>query len=230
MPYYNRRYNNRRFNKRRYPNRRFNRRRNTNTSVSHQINYAAMASQALSTAKWVASMINVEKKLHDVALDEGQTGTGNVYLLNGVAQGDTTVSRDGNSIKMHDIDLNFIAEKNPSATYSHMRIMILMDKQTDSTTPTITDVLETSTVNSHRNIDYTRRFYMYYDRVITVDNDKPSIEWKKHIKTQAHVRYSGAGNSITAISSAPIFLMVLSTELTDAPTLIAKSRLRYIDN
>lgn len=221
MPYY-RPY--RRYRRRRY------RRRGRRVARRRQ-DYASMARTALSTAKWVASMINVEFKHHDVVVTTPPPVNAVANLLTGIGQGDTTVSRDGNSVKLQDIDLTFQLIHNSAATGpTYVRLVVFMDKQTAQVTPDNADLFDGTTTSAHRNIDNTKRFYVYYDRTVTLNDQRPSLTFKKHISTKAHVRFNGPGSSITDIASNPIFCLAYSNQATNSPNYRMESRVRYVDN
>ncbi len=219
MPYRRRNYRRRPY-RRRY----YNRRRRSP-------DYAGMARTAFRTAKYLASVVNVEMKFHDVEpAASGPDVNGFSWLINGVAQGDTTTDRDGNSIRMHDIDFKFTIEKDPAADFTYARFFIVIDKQTDSTTPSLSDIVDTNAIDSFRNITFGKRFHVYYDRTVTLNDQRPSFEFTRHLRTRAHVRYSGTTDGIESIATNPIWLFVYTNEATDVPNFQFKSRLRFVDN
>lgn len=218
MVYYKRNY------RRNYGRKRYSKRcppQKSNTS-----SYASMAKTALQTAKWVASMINVEFKHHDISVNSTISNSGSITLLNNVPQGDTTQSRDGNSVKMKGLDVNFLMERNSSATYTYVRMIVFMDKQYDGSLSTSNEILDNLNILSHRNITNGKRYYVYSDQTYTLNNQRPSVESSKHISTNAHVRYNAGGG----IASNAIQILFISNEGTNTPLVAWRSRMRYIDN
>lgn len=191
-----------------------------------------MAKTAYKTAKWVASLVNTEIKYSDTALTGTPiTNTPDIRLINGVALGDTTTTRDGISIKMHDIDVKMTIDVNSAAASAQkVRCMIFADRQADGVVPTGAEILAANTTTAFRNIILAKRFHVFYDRVWTVDQDKKSLSPYIHIKTRAHVRYSGNTAAASDVATGSIYLLLLSDNPISGPVVSYNTRLRFVDN
>lgn len=194
-------------------------------------NFATKWGPALIAAK---SLLNVEKKTHD---DErsGTIGSGGaIYSLTDIQQGDDYDTRDGRSIKIISMENRSTFTINAAATNTYVRAIYFVDKnlQDSGTLAGVTDVLDAADVNSFRNPDpvMMSRFKILSDRIYGMSNSGSNeVRTSKfYKKMQHHVKFSG----IAAADSAQgtICLLLISSEVTNVPTISAYTRFRYVDN
>ena len=123
-----------------------------------------LAKKAWKTAKWLKSVVNVEKKICDTTPNGGVSSSGTVVPITTVAQGDSQIARDGNSIKCTSLLMRGTFTQNPSATNSYMRVIYFIDnQQIADTTPGVTDVLQSASVTSPLNPSSLGRFSIIKD-------------------------------------------------------------------
>jgi len=222
MAYYRRNY------RRRYRRRRYRKKRGGN-------DYISTAMKALSLAKYLKTLVNVERKYVDV---QGTTSIGTTWsaiLLNGVAEGDGENARDGNTIKAMS-NLNRLQLKiNGSATYSRVRVMLVRYKPSHgSTSPVVAQLFQdTADILSPLNKDYIGDYKIYFDKIYTmsVNNDSANIQLNKFMKgLKFHTRYSGTSNASTSLSMNSLWLCLVSDEATNTPTYDLYNRFNYVDN
>lgn len=210
-------------------------------AVRRTINPAMQkASKALALASKVARAINSEKKYHDVYVNQN-INTGQVLLLNGIAQGDTGQSRDGDQIKMLSMQYKINIQNNDSA-HMRYRYLVVLDKQADGTPPTISEVLQSTTGPadtwvSPYNMDNKLRFQVLEDKsgqVLFGESKNVHIGQFYHkFKGKAdglHVRYNGSTGSASDLTTNPIYFIYEVDSPTNVPTLDFYSRIRYVDN
>ncbi len=214
------------------PRRRYRKKRYTKRKGRNYGSYLDTASKALTVAYAVKRLINVERKVNDVNGSDSVTDAGIITLLNGIAQGDTAVTRDGSSAKMLRVSIYGNLILHPSATSSIIRLMLIQKKDNDSSTVTLANVLTgTPNVNSHYDKDEIHKFNVLYDKrhqlaLGALDAKVYMINATLDMK----VRYDGATAAVTDLTKNGLYLIALGTEATNDPTHIFQSRVTYVDN
>ena len=217
---------------------------------------AKVASKALSIATTVASFLNVEEKNNDT-VDTGDFSGGSVktYLLNGISQGDTGNTRDGDQVKvMSTYGRLMLANTDIDASH-YFRIMLVVDKQADGSVPTIGEVLEVGASEpamiAHNNMDNKFRFRILKNKLVklnpsgstTTGDSRAIIKYfhdfiKKHKKKMHRnplreglkVRYSGTSNTAADIASNSLWLFVIADGASAEFAVDHVGRARYVDN
>lgn len=191
-----------------------------------------IASKALTTAKYVKSLINVEKKMCNTVANTAGSTTPFITSLHDIAQGDTINDRSGNSVKAVSLSCKMTLLNNGTATSGSLfRFVIVKDtQQIGDASPGWTDVFESAAVNSFLNSATLGRFSILYDRVFALNNDSNTERMcvQKYFKMQHHIRYNGTAS--TDIQKGGLYVMYLSTEPTSTVSVDANFRLRYVDN
>jgi len=215
-----------------------------------------VASKALSIATTVASYLNVEQKNNDV-VDTGNFAGGSIktYLLNGISQGDTGNTRDGDQVKvMKTYGKLRVANTDIDATH-WFRVMLLIDRQADGTIPTIQEVLDVGNSEpamiAHNNMDNKFRFRVLHDKLYKcapsgstttgdssyiikyfydfIKKNKSKLK-RKPLREGLKVRYSGTGNTASDIASGSLWLFVIADGASAEFAVDHVGRTRYVDN
>lgn len=205
---------------------------------------ARKASKALYLASKVAKSLNVEKKYHDIYHVGNLSGAGAPYiaLLNGVAQGDTGETRDGDQIKCLKLGIKGRVANGQAASDAY-RFMIILDRQADGTAPTLAEILQNTRVNSMNNMDNKMRFKILKDKFFSIGGTSQSnttrcieewVDLSKIFKKSGQglrIRYSGTGSAVGDIASNSVWLLLFNRSgTTDGSSFDFDSRLRYVDN
>lgn len=222
---------------------------------------AKVASKALYVASRTAKMLNVEKKFHDVQLSASDIYSGSPYiqLLNGIAQGDTSQTRDGGQCKLINclIRFNVLGEVD-TGTYripKSIRWMIVLDKQADGTAPTLSELLEDPTTSpdcSPMKYANSKRFrVMRAGHILLPPNHvafngtsdqtvgkngryvEKYINLNKGKNPGLKVRYSGTGANVSDIASNSLyFVSWIQAGLATGQgiSLAGQCRFRFVDN
>ena len=105
-----------------------------------------MAALALRKVKYIAGLINVEKKKTDIVVGMTPDSTSvEVEYLSDIAQGDTVGARNGNSILVKGLRLSGDMSIHASATNTIVRLMVIRDtQQVADTSVSCVDVLDAS--------------------------------------------------------------------------------------
>lgn len=191
------------------------------------------ANKALNLASKVYRFVNTEIKFHDVTTTATAIpNTGTINGLSAVAQGDGQSTRDGDSLKPLHLTIRGSVTNNTTNNRTTLaRIIVFRGKQENGVGFSATDILETSTVYSPKN--YTDRFRtkILMDKVIPVppnnNNSYSPKLWNFSTKIIGHVNYSAAS---TSIEDGGIYILYLSDQATNPPTMDYYARLTYVDN
>lgn len=207
-------------------------------------NAIQVASKAYSMAKVVAAIVNAEKKYFDVnTADAGCDTTAQITCLTNMAQGDTNITRDGNTVALKSLQIEGYVNFDTAVPYESVRIMLIRDNDNlGGTAPTVTDVLESSNVMALRNKNTPKRFTVLMDRFMTCDKDHLGKRYSYYHKfgmmkdkqgnpTRSHHLYFDGVNAAD-YTRGHLFLIVLGNTAT-AGTLSShgwNSRIRFYDN
>lgn len=207
----------------------------------------AYASDAWSLAKRTAlglneirKLINVEQKFKEASGNPTYDRNGTVVYLSGLDTGDSTITREGNSVKVQKFRLRFMISHNASVTgATNHRIMIVRDLQNQGATITANDVLETVGTSGAPNafLDFVngplqnKRFGIVYDRQFVTDpyhlgrieNDVSSHD--------VHVYYRGTDSTVASAGNGSYFLVAVCSDTgANLPSLVYNTRLEFTDN
>ncbi len=175
-----------------------------------------------------------ELKFHDVDVDDAivsATGTiQNTGTINVIPQGVTEVQRIGRKCTIKSIHWRFSADQvelNNGATPQTsevIRAILYMDKQTNGVTAAVTDVLETATHRSFRNLANTGRFQIFMDKTMVFNyqtfsydtagmaGDSAEVvgEYQFNKKCNIPIEFSGANGTIDEIRSNNLGVLLIS--------------------
>ena len=193
------------------------------------------ASRALSYAKGLRRLLNIEIKNHDVQQTTVNLGTVPIITqLTNIPQGDTTITRDGAQCKMIGVDFNYMIQGNTASTIQNVRIMLVVDKQTNQAIYLHTDLLEDITVSDNmitpRNLDNKHRFQVLYDRNHSLGTDSTSVVVRKYIKKDLLLRYDASTPSIADLTQNSLSLVQWQNDGGNLPSITSFIRIRFVDN
>jgi len=222
-------------------------RRGSRRKPASQDAVGTYASDAWSLAKRTAlglneirKLINVEQKFKETSGTPTYDNAGNITYLSGTDQGDTTITREGNSIKIQKFRLKYFIKHNSSQTAAtHHRIMVIRDMQNQGATITAADVLETvATSNAPCAFrDFTngplqnKRFAVVYDHHLVTDPYNLGRVVSEDISHDVHVYYRGTDATVaSAGNGAYFFLAICSDSGANLPTVLFNTRFEFTDN
>lgn len=189
-----------------------------------------LAKQALRQAWRLRGLVNSEMCKLDNGASASVTNSNAQSLipLAGLERGDGDDQRTGNSIFARALNGNLFFEKNTSATFTYIRMMLVIDTQEVADgVPSVAAVLQ-SDYASHLNTSSVGRFKVLRSKVITLNSNAPSRNLKINIPMRHHIRYNGSATTDT--QKGQIYLLLLSSEATNTPTVRYNLRLSYHDN
>ncbi len=197
------------------------------------IMYRRMLNKSLRMAKF----LNAEFKFIDTTR-EATLGSGSAYIQPLVLsiQGDTDNDRNGNSIKVTSLYINFHLILQAGVHANVIRIIVYRDSQTNGALLSTADLLaETAdpqlAVISPLNIDNKYRFRVLHDKICPLgDGQLVNFYYKKHFTLNDHIRYKSNTGTISDLTSVSYGIMAFSDASSNMPTLNLYARMRYVDN
>lgn len=212
---------------RRYP-RRMRRRRKV-AWYNKKYSAGQLAVKAWRATRYLKGLVNSEMFHNEITTSASINNTGTVYSLTNISQGDSTTTRTGNSILVRNLLKRIRFTKNASATTTFVRCVLFQDKQqVGDTSPAITDLLASATVDAPLNLNTLGRFKILYNKTIVLNTNSPQWHKESYHKMYTHVRYNGTAG--TDIQKGGLYIMFISDQPTNAPTLDMWLRLGYHDN
>lgn len=195
---------------------------------------SARATKALTLARSVASKVNVEYKTNDSASNVGVSTTAQTIHLTGLTKGDDYNNRDGRSVCYKSIEMDLYTIQHASATATVVRYVLVLCKNGLSA-PTFAGIFDTSSaqaVIAHRNLTNRKNYVILWDKLEFMDSasHKQCID-SKFKKLNMHTIFnSGNAGDITDIENNALYLVMVSNEATNTPTVYYNVRLRFVDN
>lgn len=189
-----------------------------------------------------------EWKFVDTTGAVSMTTTPGLYLLNGLAQGSSASQRIGTKVSFRTCEMRFYISPN-SPDYCEnqvVRFMLVLDRQPNAAAPSaITDILQTNSITSPRNLNARRRFKIMYDKSLAMGTQltasgKPGnipswrtgklfMRFRRTIITEYN---GGSAGTIADIATNSIYLVTYGTQTLASSmysNLTHTIRLRYTD-
>jgi hypothetical protein len=194
--------------------------------------YGGAINQLRKDVGYVISVLNVEDKYIDTGATTTLSNAWQLFLLNGCSLGTTSITRNGQSVKLNSLEFrSFITIASASTTVQSSRMVIFVDKQSNAAAPTATDIYP-ATVASQRVVSYLDRFNILLDEWIILDPNTPSGEIViKSIALNHHVSFNTSNNGdITDITKGSLYLAFLSDAGSNFPAVVWTNRVGFVDN
>ncbi len=190
-----------------------------------------------------------ELKFHDLIIGDVLVDTNGTIIdsINKIAQGVTEVQRIGRKCTLRSVHFrtqySLATRVNQAGlgTGDSIRLIVFVDKQCNGATALVTDILETTDIQSFRNLVNSGRFVFLYDKVHTVnyltmgirpdnnfaqDGVKKWVQW--NAKCEIPVEFSDTTGAITEIRSNNIGHLLISESGTARYD--THIRVRFSDN
>lgn len=201
----------------------------------------ATASAALSMAKMLKSLINVETKFIDTSLGGVlmPSATPSIIPLTLCSTGTNDETRNGNFIKAKSNSLKFtLAINSTTPLDADCRIMIVLDKVSNGTVPLATDILDnlgglTPTLAHYNGDNAGSRFVILYDKRFQLDTvNRRLIDGSTYLKLNHHVKFDGNGSVIADATTGHMYLVYMSNigAVASQPSISYSNRFYFIDN
>jgi hypothetical protein len=206
-------------------------RKQTKASRPWVVQKAEQALDVWNSASRFMGGFNTEQKMFDKLYTGTPSTTGAVVGHSLIAQGDGVSDRNGISIKAVGINqvLHFAA--NASATQTFVRNILFIDLNQAGTAPTVADVLETSTTLSQLNKVNLNRFVVLDDRTVSLDTAGGTTTLHSKVFAHTwHIKYLDGTANQTGQGIGNVYVLQISDQVTNTPSVKVSTRLFYVDN
>jgi len=183
-------------------------------------------------------------KVQDIGNTYANTTTGGVTLLNNIIIGADYNNRIGRVIEMKAMRLRFRCHPVGTVSdYQNLRVLLVYDFQTNGGTPTILDILQSSSTLSNENYLTRTRFLIFKDWLFhqpryDIQNplvagqacfqDSSFITIDEYIPLNLKTVYSSSAG--TAITTGGLFLVTLGTSPVFGTVVAFTNRIYYNDD
>lgn len=198
-----------------------------------------MASNALKTAKAIKDLVNVERKVFDYAANYNtQTTTMSIQNVSIIPQGDTSVTRDGYSMKYDNFQCRYSYYPDPdagTATQGPTMFRLMVVQCLDDAAPTSSDLLYNATdALSYRSLDGSGKFRMIYDKMHLIGVYDTGSFVDIHIPQDKlpvkHLTWDQSDTAGTGFRKGAIYICAISDTVANPPIFQYRSRIRFLDN
>lgn len=189
-----------------------------------------LAIKALKNTQYLKGLVNSEMYKYDLASSQTISNTGSVVALANIAQGDTDATRTGNSLLARKMFMRMTFTQAAAADDTLYRVIFFIDKQqVGDTSPAVSDVLDTVSTLAPLNSATTGRFKILKNYFFHTSNSSDTVNHKVCYKDlYHHIRYNGT--AAADIQKGGIYMLVLSDQSVNVPTIFYNWRLSYHDN
>ncbi len=196
---------------------------------------ADKAEAAYNMAVALKRIVNVERKYYDVTIaDSAVASAGEITDLSGIAQGDTSITRDGDSLKPLGFNIRYKLTGDTNATFDTVvRYILFRMKHENSVVPTVADILEGALPEAQFNFTERDRFTVLDDKthVLHVADSTilPITMHKSGAKLTGHMTFeTGTVNH----ENGGLYMLRISnqTAVANQPRWDSMSRVTYVDN
>lgn len=212
------------------------RRRFVKKATSRGQIYGNAAYQLYKDVAFLKNVINVEYKKVDFSGGPtaiSSSGTNN--NLNAMSQGTDISNRVGRSVKAVSIYLTLSWTINTAATATRCRTMLVWDKEPAGATPSVGTVLAQSSPEGHLNTDLAgNRFIILSSKNVNLSingDETKTLKIYRRLPRSYHTIFnSGNAGTVGDINTGALFMLNISSEATNTPTISWVSTFVFIDN
>lgn len=183
----------------------------------------------------VARNCRKEVKTHDKTASGSQGTSGTIIPLSFIAQGDTSLTREGLQINPKYMQFKLSLKKNANSG-SIFRMIIFKDREKQSgatsTNPTATDLLESDDFLAYPEHDKRPRFKIYRDMLIALDGVQVSECVEKGMikfSNKTRIWYGGTAADEQSAGKNALYMYLVSDDNTNQPSYEINTRLRFTD-
>lgn len=231
MPFRRRRFGKRKFKGRRPGTKKSN---NMKKMMGHVERGLSFGFGLAKKVKFLSGLINVEKKFVNISNSASVSNSVSSYsiVMSQIAEGDDVAQRNGRSVLYDSLNIHWSAKIHASATNTLIKIVVVCDKKPDIGAANFGTVFGNSTtVNGHIDkLTEGDRFVIMKVVLVRLNSGEGLAQTgKMYIGLKGvHGKFDGTG--ATDYEGNVFYIMALSDEATNTPTLAFDSRLSYFDN
>jgi len=193
-----------------------------------------LAKKAWIATKYLKGLVNSERMYVDNTM-AALTSPTQILNCQQLIVGDLSGQRTGNSILARSLYLQGYININPSVTVStRLSLALVQDtQQIADTVPTTGDIFDGTAPESRIRVGASNnnagRFKILWRRnYVLIPGQRPTVTFDKYWKLYSHIKYNGA--SAADIQKNGYYLVLLTSEGTNFPSISLSTRLGYHDN
>lgn len=194
--------------------------------------------KAYKLASYLKSVINVEYKYIDFNMNSNINDTPTITCVNVINQGDTSVSRDGDSVKIAKMGITgWVKMADDSATpVTKVRVCLVRVENALGAQLTQAQIFQSGTGDAftqQRNLSYTDNIKIVKSwNIVLSKGVKEQVPIKLYLKPKnEHVKYKGTAGTYADIYKCGYWLyLYCDRHDTYLPTYNITTRIRFIDN
>lgn len=172
-----------------------------------------------------------EIKRYDDNFDSSLPAAGKVVDMTAIAQGDSALTRDGDTLWCRGLTIRGAILQNASSNFSLVRVMVVRGLQNAGSAYAILDVLETADPLSSYNWEQRKAYKVLKDEVINLSPNYSGgnkiREFETYVPLNFKTIYTTGG---TGVEDGGVYIMFISDEATNLHTLHYHARLTYNDS
>jgi hypothetical protein len=191
---------------------------------------------ALKLAKRIAKLINIETKFFDFTTSQTPTFSGTIDWVTNVIQGVGISQRVGDSLRAQSFEICWTASMNSLETKNTvLRYLLVKDYENQGSVPAVVDIIEVagSSTNILSPPDFINRnrFAIVDDVMVQLDNSgENALVYRKKYPINNHLKYRGTAGTAADLAEGNLFVLFLSDENGNNPSVKFYSRLVYTDD
>lgn len=185
----------------------------------------------IKSIRMLKQLVNSEEHYKDFQFNNTFSTTGDIQLMSGIAIGDTDITRSGNKVLFKDLVFRGNVNASNLSTNTTVRMILFIDKECDGVTPTVTQLLQQASVHSPLNMDFSKRFVILKDQLMSFSN-VGTLErvFKTYKVLNFHGFYDGSTVAIADCKENQIFSLFISDTTVNNPGYSYWARIKYYDN
>lgn len=192
-----------------------------------------LALKAYRMAKSIKRTYKPEVKKYDKGQSAYSAGTtAGVILINDMAQGDTSATREGNKILCRYVTAKGWIKHNNTATDGQVvKVWLIQDKQQiGDTSPTAANIftVAANSIISPLNNDSAGRFKILWSKTYVIDPSNEIKPFNLYKRINIPTRFNGTASG--DIQKNGLYIVYASSDNTNKPELTIDIRTAYIDN
>ncbi len=183
-----------------------------------------------------------EWKTHDILVSETVTSTGSVTPLTLIAQGATSLTREGLRIKLQSMQIKGKLEGNAASSVSHcwFRCIVVQDNEQHGTVAGLTDYLESADDIAFIEHDKRQRWKTILDKHMDLSNyalndtstlipRRRSYKFYKKWKTPKNLTFLGVAATQASQGRGNLYLIMISSQAANGPVIELNFRFRFTE-
>lgn len=152
--------------------------------------------------------------------------TGQVLHMTAIAEGTASNQRSGRFIRSRYITSRLHLKMHASATQTLVRVVIIISS--DENAPTTSSFFTSQNALSTINLLYSDRYRIIYDNLVNLDTYNPTAALNIFRKPRQRIKFNGTAS--TDYENGQMWMLLLSNEATNTPTVAYYNRFSYNDN